>query len=258
MRGYVLNIMSCFIALFVMQEVRAEARHKDQGYVFTFLAEYRFANDRESEILNEPLRKISKEIAALADIPYREVSGGSLFKVEDTIRQKPSHLGFVLKGLNGKTDIKDLGTLVGFDLNIYVHPDDPPPRSLKEAQAIKRIAIWAIPGVNIFEKYQLDFVTISHGAGASILKLRKVNGFLANPFMLINRWHYMGYEGLPQKGLVLVTLPLVLAIHDDPSHPDYQKVKTAYQTILDSQKYTYLNDLINAPERYIHRGKIQF
>lgn len=253
-----LYMVICLIPLVWGRDGFAEATHNDQGYVFTFLREYRFANDRQSEILNEPLRKISREIAALADIPYQEVSGGSLFEVEKKIQKNPNHLGFIVKGLNGQTDIKDLGTLVEFDINIYVHPDDNPPHTLQEAQALKRVAFWAAPEVNIFEKYKLDLVKISHGAGASILKLRKVNGFVANPFMLINRWHYMGYEGLPQKGVVLVTLPLVLAIYNDISHPDYEKIKAAYQTILASQKYTYLGDLMNTPEKYIHQGRIQF
>ncbi len=240
-------------------DVSAQSQKIDNGYVFTFVEEYRFANDKRNAILNEPLRQVAKEVAALADIPYREVSVPSIFSVGKTIHENPNHLGFVIKSLTGDGRVLSMGTLSAFGIYIYVGSDQKPPLTLKDAQAMKRIGVWESPRTYEFaQQYKLDLVPISHWTGATILKLRKVNGFMANPFMMINRWLYLGYGELPQKGVRLNSVPLYLAVHPDKTHPDFAKIQSAYETILASGKYTYLEHLINNPEQYIRNGKIQF
>ena len=255
----------CFYFIYVLIwpififDVSAQTQKTDNGYVFTFVEEYRFANDRRNAILNEPLRQVAKEVAVLAGIPYREVNVPSIFSVGKTIHENPNHLGFVIKSLTGDGRVLSLGTLASFSLHIYVPSDKKPPLTLKDARAMKRIGVWESPRTYEFaQKYQLDLVPISHWTGATTLKLRKVNGFMANPFMMINRWLYLGYGDLPQKGVQLNSIPLFLAIHPDPDHPDFSKIQSAYETILASGKYAFLEHLINNPEQYIQNGKIQF
>lgn len=237
----------------VLSAFSAEATDQNRSksyhpYTFAFVEEYKFANDQRNMIINQQLRKVAKDIAFMAGVPYatRDVKG--FFQIQEYISRTPSTVGFVMHTIGTPKDLNIIDTLYHMNVYLLTAPDRAPPLTLKEAQSLKRVGMSANVNIDKMKQhYGINFVEVSEWAGSSALILNKIDAFVGNPRLMSYRWHSLKYDGLPNRGALIRSVPIVFATHPDKNHRDYEKVTNAFETILASGKYSYLTEFFDTP-----------
>ncbi len=217
-------------------------------YTFAFVEEYKFANDQKNMIINQQLRKVAKDIAFIAGVPYatRDVKG--FFQIQEYIARTPSTIGFVMHTIGTPKELNVIDILYNLNVYLLTSPTKAPPLTLKEAQSLKRVGMSANVNIDKMKQhYGINFVEVSEWAGSSALLLNKIDAFVGNPRLMSYRWNSLKYDGLPNRGALLRSVPIVFATHPDKNHRDYKKITNAFETILASGKYSYLTKFFDTP-----------